>query len=150
MKNRIDNLPKNHLRNLYNILFYNKSTQIDFDNLFFAKIFEINAIKNNFIEIDFRILLYYENKYLAEYVTLDFKMYDYNDEEIYVYNFKNNDFIIDDNVNINNKNIFYNFEKDIKNLKIVINFRIISSNNNDKIWYIPINTDRLIIKHFGL
>ena len=68
MENKINNLPKNYLKNLYNILFYNKSTQIDFDNLFFEKTFQINAIKNNFIEIGFRILLYYENKYLAEYL----------------------------------------------------------------------------------
>ena len=115
--------------------------------IFFEKIFEINAIKNNFIEIDFRILLYYENKYLAEYVNLDFKIYDDNDEEIYVYNFKNNDFIIDDNVN-SNKSIFLNFEKDIENLKIIIDFRIISSNNNDKICYIASN--RTIIKHNSL
>ena len=37
----------------------------------------------------------------------------------------------------------------IKNLRIVIDFRIISSNNNDKIWYIP-NNNRMIIKHYSL
>ena len=47
-----------------------------------------------------------------------------------------------------NKNIFDNFEKDTKNLKIIIEFRM-TEINVVKIWYIPKNTDRMIIKHYG-
>ena len=47
-----------------------------------------------------------------------------------------------------NKNIFYNFKKDTKNLNIIIEFRL-TDIKVVKIWYKPINTDRMIIKHYG-
>ena len=50
-----------YLKNVYNILFYNKRTQIDFRNNFYEKVFNVNANKNDFIEINLRILLDYDN-----------------------------------------------------------------------------------------
>ena len=38
-----------YLKNVYNILFYNKKTQIDFRNIFFEKVFDVNASINDFI-----------------------------------------------------------------------------------------------------
>ena len=46
-----------YLKNIYNILFYDKKTQIDFRNLFYEKIFNVNANKNDFIEMNFKIVM---------------------------------------------------------------------------------------------
>ena len=45
-----------------------------------------------------------------------------------------------------NNTFFYNFESDTINLKVVISFRITEV---VKIWYEYVNTDRMIIKHYG-
>ena len=103
-------------------------------------------LKKWFVEIEFRMLLKYENTYEAKYVVTEFKLYD--DKKMYINTYNNNDFISYGNYVFINKNIFYSFEKDIKILKIVITFRMVQ-NKIIKIWYEPVNTDRLIIKHFG-
>ena len=46
--NKIKN-NKTYLKDVYNILFYNKKTQIDFGNLFYEKVFDVNAKQNDFI-----------------------------------------------------------------------------------------------------
>ena len=50
-----NNIPKLYLENIYNILFYNKKTQIDSRNLFCEKVFDVNTNKNDFIEMNFKI-----------------------------------------------------------------------------------------------
>ena len=50
-----------YLKNIYNILFYDKKTQIDFRNLFYKKKFNVNANKNDSIEMNFKIDLKYED-----------------------------------------------------------------------------------------
>ena len=50
-----------YLKNIYNNLFYDSKTQVDFRNLFYEKIFEVNAKQNDFIEINFKMLLEYKN-----------------------------------------------------------------------------------------
>ena len=45
-----------------------------------------------------------------------------------------------------NNTFFYNFESDTINLKVVISFRMTEV---VKIWYESVNTDRMIIKHYG-
>ena len=52
---------KTYLKNVYNILFYDKKTQIDFRNLFHEKVFDVNSKQNDFIEMNFKIDLQYEN-----------------------------------------------------------------------------------------
>ena len=42
-----NNISKSHLKNIYNILFYDSKTQVDFRNLFYEKIFEVNAKEND-------------------------------------------------------------------------------------------------------
>ena len=56
-----NNNSKSYLKNVYNILFYDKKTQIDFRNNFYNKTFELNANKNDFIEMNFKISLQYES-----------------------------------------------------------------------------------------
>ena len=50
-----NNISKSYLKNIYNIIFYDSKTQIDFRNSLYEKIFDVNAKQNNFIEIDFKI-----------------------------------------------------------------------------------------------
>ena len=41
---KINNIKNSiYLKNIYNILFYDSKTQVDFRNLFYEKIFEVNA-----------------------------------------------------------------------------------------------------------
>ena len=55
-----NNKPTQHLKNVYNILFYDSKTQISFkDEIFYEKVFDINASVNDFIEIKFKIGLEY-------------------------------------------------------------------------------------------
>ena len=56
-----NNISKSYLKNIYNIIFYNSETQIDFRNLFYEKVFAVNAKENDFIEINLKMLLEYEN-----------------------------------------------------------------------------------------
>ena len=134
------------LKNIKNILFYDERDQINFKGIFFNKTFELNIKKNDFIEIDLRLLLDYENIKEAHIVITEFKLYNDNDERIYTAAYNNGNSISYKNFVFINKNIFYNFEKDTKNLKIIIEFRMIRV-EVVKIWYEPKNTDRFIIKH---
>ena len=56
-----NNISKSYLKNIYNILFYNEKTQVDFKGIFYEKIFAIDAKQNDFIEINLKMLLEYEN-----------------------------------------------------------------------------------------
>ena len=49
-----NNISKPYLKNIYNILFYESKTQIDFGGIFFEKVFDVNANKNYFIEMNFK------------------------------------------------------------------------------------------------
>ena len=93
------------------------------------------------------MLLDYENIKESNITITEFKLYDDN-EQIYISTYNNGNFIAYSNFVFINKNIFYNFEKYTKNLKIIIEFRM-TEINVVKIWYIPKNTDRMIIKHYG-
>ena len=59
--NYIKNNSKSYLKNIYNILFYDSKTQVDFRNLFYEKSFQVNAKENGFIEINLKMLLEYED-----------------------------------------------------------------------------------------
>ena len=136
------------LKNIKNILFYDVRDQINFKGIFSNKTFELNIKKNDFIEIDLRMLLDYENINEAHIVITEFKLYNDNDEQIYISTYNNGDSISYKNFVFINKHIFYNFDKDTKNLKIVIEFKM-TRVEVVKIWYEPKNLDRFIIKHYG-
>ena len=40
-----NHIPKSYLKNIYNILFYDKKTQINFRNLFYENVFDVNGNK---------------------------------------------------------------------------------------------------------
>ena len=148
-KNDIINLKNNiKLKNIYNVLFYDEREQVDFKNNFFNKTYEINIKKDDFIEIDLRMLLDYENIKEADLIITEFKLYDDNDKEIYTSTYNNGNNITFKNLVFINKYIFYNFEKDTTKLRILIYFRM-TEVEVVKIWYEPKNTDRFILKHYS-
>ena len=108
----------------------------------------LNIKKDDFIEIDLRMLLDYENIDNSNIIITEFRLYNDDDEIIYTDTFNNNDYISHKNFVFINKNIFYNFEKDTTKLRILIFFYMLRS-EIVKIWYEPKNSDRFIIKHYG-
>ena len=135
------------LKNVINILFNDERDQINFKGIFFDQTFELNIKKNDFIEIDLRMLLDYENINESHITITEFRLYD-DDEQIYIATYNNGDSISFKNFVFLNKYIFYNFQKDTKNLKIIIEFRM-TRVEVVKIWYEPKNLDRFILKHYG-
>ena len=73
-----------YLKNVYNILFYNNNTQIDFRNMFYEKIFDVNANKNDFIEMNSKIDLQYEDISERNYVKSIYEIFDENDNTLYI------------------------------------------------------------------
>ena len=143
-----NNNSKSYLKNIYNILFYDNKTQISLRNLFFEKIFDINADINDFIEMKFKIDLQYENISERNYVKTIYQLLDENDNSLYIKSVNNNGYTYFSNGVIVNENIFYNFIKNIKKIKFIIKFQMLLS-RVIKIWYIKNDNYRLILKHFG-
>ena len=70
-----NNNSKPYLKNIYNILFYDLRTQVDFRNLFYEKYFDVNANKNDFIEMNFKIDLQYEDISERNYVKTIYEIF---------------------------------------------------------------------------
>ena len=66
----------------------------------------------NFIEIDLRMLLDYENINESHITITEFRLYDDDDERIYIATYNNGDSISYKNFVFLNKYIFYNFQKE--------------------------------------
>ena len=147
--NYINNIiSKSYLKNVYNILLYNQKTQIDFRNLFFQKAFDINANKNDFIEINLKMDLEYEDISERNYVKINYEIFDENDNRLYTRSINNNKYSYFSNSVIVDEYIFYNFNKEVKKMKFNIKLYMLLS-RVIKIWYIENNNYRLIIKHSG-
>ena len=80
--NNIKNF-RTHLKNLYNVLFYDKKTQIDIDNLFYKKVFNVDAKEKNFIKFDFKMLLEYELINEKTYIKSIYQIKDIDDNILY-------------------------------------------------------------------
>ena len=150
--NEIDYLKKNkstkYLKNIYNILFYDKKTQISFRNLFFEKIFAVNVSINDFIEMYFKIDLQYEDISERNYVKIIYQVFDENDKSLYIKSVTNNNYTYFSNRVIVDENIFYNFTKNIKKIKFVIKFQMLLS-RVIKMWYIKNDNYRFILKRYS-
>ena len=109
-----NNISKSYLKNVYNILFYDNKTQIDFRNLFYEKVFDVNDGVNDFIEMDFKISLEYASISNRNYVKTIYEILDENDNSIYIKSASNNEYPYLLNKVIIDENIFYNFTKYVK------------------------------------
>ena len=144
-----NNISNPYLKNIYNILFYESKTQVDFRNLFYEKVFEVNANKNYFIEMNSKIDLQYEDISERNYVKTIYKIFDENNNSLYIKSVTNNNYTYFSNRVVIDENIFHNFTKDVKKIKFVIKFQMLLS-RVIKIWYIKNDNYRLVIKNYGL
>ena len=152
--NEINFLKKNkhtqYLKNVYNILFYNNNEQISFkDQIFYEKIFDINASKNDFVEIFFKIQLEYRNIKDKNFVKNIYEILDENDNSLYIKTISNDEYSYFSNKMTIDENIFYNFTANIKKLKFVIKFQKLSASRVIYLYYIKNDNYRLILKHYG-
>ena len=143
-----NNISKSYLKNIYNVLFYNEKTQINFKGIFYEKIFTVNAKQNDFIEINLKMLLEYENINEKIYVNTVFEILDENNNSLYISTINNNDNQYFSNKVSIKENIFYNFTKNVKNIKFRIKF-VMTTARVIKIWYIKNDNYRLILKHYS-
>ena len=143
-----NNVSKPYLKNIYNILFYESKIQIDFGGIFFEKVFDIDSKQNDFIEMNFKIDLEYEDISERNYVRTIYELFDETNNSLYVKSVTNDDYTYFSNRVIIDENIFYNFTKDIKKIKFVIKFQMLLS-RVIKIWYIKNDNYRLILKHYS-
>ena len=119
-----NNSSKSHLKNVYNILFYNNNEQISFkDEIFYEKEFDVNASINDFIEIKFKIALEYRNINDRNYVKNIYEILDKNDNSLYIKSASNSEYSYFSNRVIIDEEIFYTFTKNIKKMKFVIKFK---------------------------
>ena len=144
-----NNSSKSYLKNVYNILLYDRKTQVSFRNYFFERVFDVNASINDFIEMSFKISLEYENISERAYVKTLYELFDENDNSLYIKSVSNNDYSYYSNKIFIDENIFYNFNKNIKKIKLVIKFQMILS-RVIKLWYIKNDNYRLTIKNYGV
>ena len=152
--NEINYLKKNkhtqYLKNVYNILFYNNNEQISFkDEIFYEKIFELNANKNDFLEMSFKIEIEYRNINDINYVKNIYEILDENDNSLYIKSASNSEYSYFSNRVIIDENIFYNFNKDIKKIKFVIKFQKLSASRVIYLYYMKNLNYRFILKHYG-
>ena len=145
-----DNKSTQYLKNIYNILIYDSKTQIDFrENIFYEKIFDVNASINDFIEISFKIQLEYRNTDDRHYIKSIYELFDENNNSLYVKSITNNEYKYFSNKMTIDENIFYNFTNNIKKLKFLIKFQKLSSTRVVYLYYIKNDNNRLILKHYG-
>ena len=144
-----NNISKPYLKNIYNILFYDSKTQIDFKGIFFEKAFDVNANKNDFVEMNFKIDLQYKDVSEINYVKSIYEIFDETNNSLYIKSVANNNYTYFSNRVIIDENIFYNFTKNVKRIKFVIKFQMLLP-RVIKIWYIKNDNYRLVIKNYGL
>ena len=145
-----NNKSTQYLKNIINILFYNNNEQISFkDEIFFHKIFELNANKNDFIEMSFKIELEYRNINDRNYVKNIYEILDENDNSLYIKSASNSEYSYFSNRVIIYENIFYNFNKDIKKIKFVIKFQKLSASRVIYLYYMKNLNYRFILKHYS-
>ena len=143
-----NNKSKSYLKNIYNILFYDKKTQINFKGIFFEKVFQVNASINDFIEIDLKMLLEYENINEKIYVNTVYEILDENNNSLYISTINNNDYQYFSNKLSIKENIFYNFTKNVENMRFRIKF-VMNTARVIKIWYIKNDNYQYILKHYS-
>ena len=118
-----NNKSTQYLKNVYNISFYNKKTQVDFRNLFYEKVFDVNASINDFIEMNLKILLEYQDTDDRHYVKSIYEIFDENDNSLYKKSITNNNYLYFSNKLIIDENIFIILLRMLKKLNLLLNFR---------------------------
>ena len=71
-----NNISKSYLKNIYNISFYDEKTQVNLSEIFYEKIFAIDAKQNDFIELNLKMLLEYEIINDKNHVNIIYEIFD--------------------------------------------------------------------------
>ena len=131
------------------MLFYDNKKQISFTTDFYSKIFNVNAIKDDFIELKFKIYLEIDNLNSSQNIQFSYELLDDNSNRLFTFSKKlsqykriNNKYIL---ININ---ILYFFIKDVNSIKFIIKFNLLILQFIE-LYYIKNNNYRLTLKHFG-
>ena len=94
------------------------------------------------------MLLEYEDVSEKNYVNTIYEIFDENNNSLYISTINNNDYQYFSNKVFVDENIFYNFTKNVKNIKFEIKF-VMTAVKVIKIWYIKNDNYRLILKHYS-
>ena len=149
MNNIKNNSSKSHLKNVYNILFYNNNEQISFkDEIFYEKEFDVNASINDFIEIKFKIAVEYRRIDYRNYVKNIYEILDENDNSLYIKSASNSEYPYFSNRVIIDEEIFYTFTKNLKKIKFIIKFQKLSESRVIYLYYMKNDNYRLTIKNY--
>ena len=148
ISSRIDKIEKNiYLKNLYNILYHDNDIKVS--HIFYDKRFLLNAKRNDFMEVYFKLQLEYDDISNAKDVATNLIFFNMeNGQELYSKSYSNNKYLTNtNNIVLINDSINYNFDIYINKLKIAITFSFATTNLN--VVYKSINNHRLILKHYG-
>ena len=118
-----NNMSKSYLKNVYNILFYHKKTQINFKGICFQKIFDVNSSIDDFIEMNFKIDLEYEDNSERNYVKTIYQLFDEFNNSLYIRSVTNNNYIYFSNRVIIDENFFIILIRMLKKLNLLLSFR---------------------------
>ena len=139
-----------YIKNVYNILFYNKKLKSILEKIFYEKVFNVNAKQNDFVEISFKIDLQYNDISERNYVKSVYEIFDENNNSLYIKSINNNEYSYCSNRVIIDENIFYNFNKVVKKIEFIIKFQKLLSSRVIYLYYIKNNNYRLTIKNYEL
>ena len=91
-----------------------------------------------------------ENEDISEknYVNTVYEIFDENNNSLYICTINNNDYQYFSNKVSIKENIFYNFTKNVKNIKFRIKF-LMTTVKVIKIWYIKNNNYSFILKYYS-
>ena len=99
--------------------------------------------------MSFKIDLEYEDISERNYVKTIYEIFDETNNSLYIKSVTNDDYTYFSNRVIIDENIFYDFTKNVKEIKFVIKFQMLMS-RVIKIWYIKNDNYRLVIKNYEL
>ena len=146
-----NNKSTQYFKNIYNILIYDSKTQISFkEDIFYKKVFDVNASINDVVEISFKIDLQYNDISERNYVKNIYEILDENDNRLYIKSVTNDDYKYFSNRHIIDENIFYNFISNVKKTKFVIKFQKLLSSRVIYLYYIKNDNYKLTMKNYGI
>ena len=119
-------------------------------NIFYEKIYAIDADINDFIEMKFKIDLQYDDISEINYIKTIYQLLDENNNSLYIKSINNNEYSYFSNRVIIDEDIFLNFTKNVKKIKFVIRFQKLLSSRVVYLYYIKNDNYRFILKHYSI
>ena len=99
--------------------------------------------------MSFKIELEYRNINDRNYIKNIYEIFDQNNNRLYIKTISNDEYNYFSNKVIIDENIFYNFTKNVKKIKILIKFNKLISSKIIYTYYIKNQNYRFILKHYS-